>query len=120
MNQIINLVDEEKPSGVAPMQIDGTKPVEQSTSLPLDPGPSTAAPPLALNGATAATGEASVPAPANGVFASDALRYSQREKRPSRQRMLMDQIGEQPQHLRMNRRGVRISLQEMQAHLKTM
>lgn len=123
MNQVIDLAGDDKSADAAAIEIDAINYVEQFNAPIQDPGSGTAAPALGPNVTTAAAASpiAFPPAPANGLdaAANDALRHSQREKRPSRQRMIMDHIAEQPQQLKMNRRQGRISLQEMQAHLET-
>jgi len=129
MNEVIDLAGDDKSADAAAMEIDAINYVEQSIAPAQGPGSSTAAPALGPNVATAAAASTGAfppaaevaPAPATSLnaAANDALRHSHREKRPSRQRMFMDQIGEQPQQLKMNRRHGRISLQEMQAHLET-
>jgi hypothetical protein len=124
MNETIDLTGDDKPAATAAMEIDAN-PFLQPTAPKPELGSSTAAPALGPNGATAAPpvpATAGTAPPHNGLdaAANEALRLSQRDKKPSKQRMLMDQIGEQPQHLRMNRKHGKFSLKEMQDHLETM
>ncbi len=114
----IDLTGDDKPATA--MDIDDINPFLQPAG-PRDPSSSTAAPFLGPHVATAPAPVAStIPPTSLDTAANEALRQSQRAKQPSRQRMLMDQIGEQPQHLRMHRKHGKFSVQEMQDHLRTM
>ena len=132
MNQIVDLTGNEASADVAAMEIDATHPIENTDApvlgsstvppalAPQIPSSTTTAPPIPVPAPVTTRAVAPAQLPPNGLIPSaHELRHSQREKIPSRQRILMDQIGEQPQQLRMTRRHGKISLQEMQAHLDT-